>query len=236
MPQDRQLGISVHERTFEPATVAEIQRGLSQDGYVYLTGIGNGFDYPQELAKLGTPMPQYHGDLICEIRPDPRIDPKAYSALSMSPLKPHTEWYEFQETPPRLLALWCVRAAGGTGGDTFLADGKAFFSGFSPSEQESMRNRIYEWCAPTAGGIAARHPILEESPDGTILRYSSSYLRRSDSLSAKYIDEGQRYFEANRVAISIATNAILIWDNWRMVHGRAGFADPQRHLRRMFLR
>jgi alpha-ketoglutarate-dependent taurine dioxygenase len=214
---------------------------LSADGYVYLPGVPDGFDYVSELTKLGKPCLQYNGSVIRDVKPEPDIGDDVYSASNTRELTPHTESYEFDGLPPRYVVLWCVRPAEGTGGETTLADGYRFLRQFSTREQELMRSRIYEWrsnpsLASRGVRMSARHPILEQSGEDLVLRYSNrDVVLVEDGLLPRYVDRGREYFDAAKLAVRIERNAILVWDNWRMIHARNRFTDRKRHLRRLLI-
>lgn len=234
--------VNVSGPYLKPADVAEIRRSLKSEGYAYLTGVPEEFEYVAELSRFGQPIPHNESDVVKDITPDPGIEPGTYSALSMQRLLPHTDWYESPGFPPRYVALWCVRASLGGGGETTLADGYSFLSTFSTHDQELMRERQYEWqgVSNMAGGppvAATRHSILEHHPDGLIMRYSSRILQHiaADDLISSYINGGASFFAAEHMPIPISRNSVLLWDNWRMIHARNAFNDPERHLRRLLL-
>jgi len=215
------------------------QDRLSKDGYAYLNGIPDGFDYPKELARIGPLLPQYAGELVRDVKPDPTVDDGVISAYGISELTPHTEWYEFSSLPPRYVALWCVHPADGPGGETTLADGYRLLDTFAPDERKRMFVDMYDWASR---GLAhegvqhvSRHPILQLHSDTLVVRFSTLDLRRNDDLSSRYVTHGVRFFEANHVAIRIERGAILIWDNWRMLHARNTFSDRRRHLQRVLI-
>lgn len=219
-----------------------IKNQIAHVGFAYIENLTDEFDYATELTKLGDPLPQYMGELVRDIKPDPKRETGVYSALSMDELTPHTEWYEFEGAPPRYVALWCVQPVQGLGGETTLADGYAFLNEFSDADLALMRERTYEWYAlPSDQRVAGSpdpvlHPILEDNTGGLLLRYSNQYVQRvEDGLIPRYIDNGKAFFVNNHIAISIAKGDLLIWDNWRMIHARNSFEDPNRHLRRMLL-
>jgi alpha-ketoglutarate-dependent taurine dioxygenase len=84
--------------------------------------------------------------------------------------------------------------------------------------------------------MCAHHPILECHDDGLVMRYSNQdIVRVDDGLLPRYVDGGRQFFEANKRAVRIERNAVLIWDNWRMMHARNGFRDRNRHLRRVLI-
>ncbi len=229
------------EKCLDTETLALVRQLLAADGYVYVTGVVDGFDYLSELSRLGEPMEQYNGALIRDVQPAPDIGNDVYSASNTRELTPHTESYEFDGLPPRYVALWCVQPAEGPGGETTLADGYHFIQQFSVPDQELMRSRVYEWrsspsLAKRGIRMCARHPILESHPDGLVMRYSKQdIVRVDDGLLPRYVDGGQEFFDRNKVAVRIERNAVLIWDNWRIMHARNGFGDRRRHLRRVLL-
>jgi len=234
--------VSVKGSSLTTADIAAIRRLLKREGYAYLIDISDEFRYVIELTKLGKPIPHHENELVKDIKPDSRVEAGTYSALTMQKLPPHTEWYESPGVPPRYVALWCIRASHGEGGETTLADGYSFLREFSAQDQELMQERQYEWhgLSNISGGppaAAIDHPILEHHPDGLIMRYSSQRLQRveGDNLVSRYIDGGVSFFEAEHVSISITRNSVLLWDNWRMLHARNAFDDPERHLRRVLL-
>lgn len=234
--------VNVNGPVLKPADIDAIRYSLKSEGCVYLAGIPNEFDYLAELSRFGTPIPHRGDELVKDIKPDPAAAEEAYSTSNMKMLPPHTEWYEASGMPPRYVALWCVREAEGKGGETAIADGYRFLESLSTQDRQSLHERRYEWYGVSngSGGPPAAtpcHPVLEQHPDGLIMRYSIQLLGRvkDDSLVARYVTGGSSFFAAESIAISITRNSVLLWDNWRMMHARSAFSDPERHLRRILL-
>jgi alpha-ketoglutarate-dependent taurine dioxygenase len=222
--------------------LSAIAKLLSRHGYVYLRGISEAFNHPSEVLRLGPHVPQYHGKLISDVKPEPAMENAAVSANNMKALSPHTEFFEFAGRPPRCIALWCVRPAAGPGGETTLADGRDFLAEFSERDIRLMHSRIYEWRSPASLGLtgismSARHPILEQEREGLLMRYSSREMYQvdptGDDLYMRYVKGGMRFFEDTRTELIIERNALLIWDNWRVIHSRNAFTDSRRHLTRI---
>jgi hypothetical protein len=102
-------------------------------GYVYLTGISDGFDHVMEMRHFGEPVLQYNGALIRDVKPAPDIGNDVYSASNTRELTPHTESYEFEGLPPRYVALWCVRPAEGPGARRPSPTGTDSWNGSQPA-------------------------------------------------------------------------------------------------------
>jgi alpha-ketoglutarate-dependent taurine dioxygenase len=110
---------------------------------------------------------------------------------------------------------------------------------FTSAECQQMIVDPHEWRSRGLKheGInhASYHPILELHSDTLLMRFATFDLRPNDDLSSRYVSHGVRFFEANHFAIKIERGAILIWDNWRMLHARNRFSDRKRHLRRVLI-
>jgi alpha-ketoglutarate-dependent taurine dioxygenase len=69
------------------------------------------------------------------------------------------------------------------------------------------------------------------------MRYSSREMYEieptDDDLHQRYVQGGIRFFADTHVEVAIERNALLIWDNWRVIHSRNAFSDPRRHLMRV---
>lgn len=215
-------------------------RNLVDHGYVYLYNVPDNFDHLALLKELGDFMPQYDGKVIWDLTPEPNMD-DVYHSRNTRALVPHTEAYEYPFLPPRYLALWCVKPAAGPGGETTLADGRTFLSGFNLADQELMRSRQYHWVS--SEGLARKnirveshHPILEQHDQDTVMRYSYNNVERvEDGFIRRYLEAGLEFFDREHLAIRIERNGLLVWDNWRMLHSRTAFKDRGRHLKRVLI-
>ncbi len=215
---------------------------LKKDGYINFTELPDALDYIRFLEPFGNIVPQYDGQIIWSIKSDQRFS-NVYHSLNNKHLLPHTECYEFEGQPPKYLALWCVKAAEDGGGQTTLADSYTFISSLTQEERALLASCICRFHS-TAGleksklGREAYHPIVDLSidPNEPILRYSFACL---DDMGNSFIrDIRQRilnFFERTCVPIFYQQNSLLVWDNWRMLHARTGFADQTRHLKRVWL-
>lgn len=229
-------------KDFSNIDLEPMRRMLERDGYAYISGLPKDFNCVLELQALGTPVTQYEGNLIRDVRPEPGFSNTEVSVSNTGSLPPHTELVEFPGVPPRYLALWCVRPARGPGGETTLADGYKFVQQLTSAEKDALQANIYQWHSNPSlkrKGIqmVAEHPVLERFADHLIIRFSSIGIQppEDDTLIRDYLDKGKRYFDAHHFAIRFEASSLLIWDNWRMMHGRNAFEDPHRYLQRVML-
>jgi TfdA family taurine catabolism dioxygenase TauD len=213
---------------------------IEDRGYAYLTPGKDGFDHFAFLSRLGEPIPQYDGKLIWDIVPEPGMD-DVYHSKNTRALVPHTEGYELAGTPPRYLGLWCVTPAEGPGGETTLADGYEFLRGFTPAQRRLMTQVRYRWhssegLARHGIRISSEHPLLAHGNGRLILRFSANNVTVvDDGLLPGVLEAGRGFFERHHRAITVGQGALLVWDNWRMMHSRNPFTDRRRHLRRVLL-
>jgi alpha-ketoglutarate-dependent taurine dioxygenase len=228
---------------FRDLDLDDFGRRLAEAGIAYLTDVPDGFDHGEFLQNFGPLMPQYDGELIWSIRADPKFD-DVYHSLNTKELFPHTECYEFEDTPPKYLSLWCLQPNADEGGYTTLMDTRPFLESLTEVELDVWREPAYTFNA-SAGvqkmnlGRAATQPMLEERGDREpILRYSynnSRYDGASPELSRELIERFLVYFKEHCIGVKMERNDLLIWNNHRVVHSRTAYTDRSRHLRRVWL-
>lgn len=230
LPYDQLDPTTLHER-------------LAEDGHVYVDGVLAGFDHAGWLAEhVGPLMPQYDGQTVWSIKAEARFE-GVYHSLNTQPLLPHTECYEWDGLPPRYLALWCLVPGEDGGGQTTLADGRAFLDTLTAAERDELASRQWDFVS-SAGlqemelGRAARHPILELRPGRPqVLRFTCRCIAdpTGDPFLADMRERLLRFFDDSHLAVTFDPGALLIWDNHRLLHSRTGYSDPRRHLRRVWI-
>jgi len=211
---------------------------MTEHGYVFMCNVPDTFDPVSFCRDLGNFVPNYSGAVVGDVRPEPGMD-DVYHAGNTRALTPHTEGYDFKITPPRYIALWCVTPCRGAGGETTLVDAFRWLSELPEEQRQLLRERPYEW--KTTEGIQrlgldlhTKHPLLEETDNGTIVRFSCNNLIRSEDDPVTEVQQDAReFFEQHHVAIDYDRADMLVWDNWRMLHSRNAFTDTGRHLRRI---
>jgi alpha-ketoglutarate-dependent taurine dioxygenase len=224
---------------FPQFTPRAFHAALHERGYVYLDKIPDGFDHTGFCREMvGELMPQYDGGLEYLIRAEEQFQHLNHS-LTTNPLNPHSDGYEFTGAPPRHIALWCLFPPSDNGGRTTLCDTYRFLETLGAEERQILASRRYRFVSgieDTSIVRSALHPVVEDR-DGapTIVRYSLDFVEADDFLR----DINQRllrYYDDHHDAVAFETNAMLIFDNLRMVHGRTGYQDRRRQLRRIWLR
>ncbi len=217
------------------------KRRLESDGYLYLEDLPEDFDHLAFAQRFGTLMPQYDGEIVWSIKADPKFDDH-YHSLNTKKLNPHTECYEFEGTPPRYLALWCVHPASCGGGLTTLADGYRFIEQLSDSDRRYVSEKRFPYCSSSGIqasnlGRVAEHPMYDtSSQDRPIVRYSFNCMQRDgDARMEEIAQRFKQFFHDTCVGIEWKKNAFLIWDNFRILHSRTAYKDRARELRRVWL-
>ncbi|WP_317698720.1 TauD/TfdA family dioxygenase [Aeromicrobium sp. REDSEA-S32_B7] len=215
---------------------------LDEHGYVQLVNVPDDFHYVDFASKFGDFVPNYGGPVVGDVRPEPGME-DVYHAGNTRPLTPHTEGYDFTTPPPRYLMLWCVTPASGEGGETTIGDTKPWIEALDDSDREHLYSTVFHW--KTTDGIARKgldlhteHPVLEDmgAPTPTVRFSCNNLLHEDDDVAVRLQAEWQRRYADEAVWIRYHRNDVLLWDNWRVLHARNAFSDPQRHLRRLQIR
>ncbi|MFJ9566874.1 TauD/TfdA family dioxygenase [Streptomyces fuscichromogenes] len=214
---------------------------LDRNGYVYMDDVPEGFGHVEFFEAFGELLPQYAGEQIWSVKAEARFE-DMYHSLNTRPLMPHTECYEFPGAAPRYLGLWCLVPAEDGGGQTTLADFRPFLDELTPDEFRLLTQKQYEFISADGVrsmdlGRTAVHPMYEERADAPpILRFSYNCVEHQDDPFLLDIRERMvKFFEQNHVAVDIQRNALLLWNNHRMLHARTGYTDARRHLRRVWI-
>ncbi|WP_051033687.1 TauD/TfdA family dioxygenase [Rhodococcus sp. JVH1] len=220
---------------------------LEEDGYVVVHDVPDRVAAAEVVGSLGDLVPQYNGLLTHEVTYRPGNDHRAYSQ-SANTILAHTEapgW----DPSPAYLALFCHRQARCGGGHTDLLDIRRLVDALEPAEVALMTDAELTFPGPDGG---VRTTMLDADGTGrTALRFSYNLLTASDYDPHHDADvddvrlplgrAGRRLahrvsdlFHELRTRVLIPENALLIWDNQRMLHARSEYADRARHLTRFW--
>lgn len=230
---------------------------LANQGSVIVTDVAPAAVAERLLGELGGLLEQYRGTIRHEVRARPGFDALQYSQ-SRNGITPHTEAPGLP-TPPRYLALHCHRQARCGGGQTLLADGYGMIDSLGRELAGEVRRRPIRFDQVTGSGTsdseAVAAPIFTTATAQTpaILRYSYNVLRDNsldapihddalaldgieiDPFNAEMCRRGVAYMRDQGFGALPGDGSLLIFDNWRMIHARDSYEDPERHLTRYWV-
>lgn len=220
--------------------IENYRRSLSDDGYLFVENLPDGFDHLYFAQEFGRVMQQYDGSVIWPVKADPQFD-TLYHSRNTQQLMPHTECYEFNGIPPKYLVLWCVSPAHCGGGQTMLYDTDKYFNDLDPADLEYLKSTKVTYNASSgiqkSIQLSARHTVLTDIENSrSLVRFSRNCMDhggddRMEALAQGLVDT----FERDHFDISWNKNDLLIWDNQRMLHNRSAFADRSRELHRLWM-
>ncbi|KAF3889390.1 MULTISPECIES: TauD/TfdA family dioxygenase [Nostocales] len=209
---------------------------LKEQGYVYLEEIPDGFDYLGFVQNFGTLIPhKYNGEYVFSIKVEPNLGER-YPAFTTSDVEPHTEGYEYEQIPLHYQCLWCVNPPSCGGGHTLLADGYSFVHSLTNEEREYITNNHFDFVTPSNNIV--KHPLYDvESCEQPIIRFNFSSIKRDNAPHLNNItNRFLQFFDNEKISIKWSKNALLIWDNFRMLHSRTQYQDRERHLKRVYIK
>ena len=198
-----------------PATPQASVALLRRVGYLRETIFGAFWDFTADLAKADT----------------------AYTNLA---LRPHTDG-TYSHDAPGVQLLHCL-SFDGTGGESIVVDGfriAARLSAESPAAFATLARVIVpgQYIGDGSHLIAAR-PVLRHDHSGTLVQVSfnnydrAPFLLPADEMIEFY--DALRAFEllandpANQWRHTLAPGEALLFDNWRVLHGRAAYTGNRR--------
>lgn len=171
---------------------------------------------------------------------DERGRKKEYTPPDQS-MHPHYDGFSFTDFAPDYLFLWCERPAMPTGGDSFLVDAyklvrlletvdeyrdlAAFCWEVAVDQSEPLAPEPYE--APIArylpnGRVQVRsHPYFM-AKTGPLESAQEPFVRRWQDLVTQARDTGP--------AFRVEAGDLICVDNYRVLHGRHAYEDPNRTL------
>lgn len=204
----------------------DLQEKLNDQGCLFFPGISR---IPPEnfLSKFGELRRQEDGRHYYRVKAGERLQPEDGGALM-----PHTDDFNSEGLPPRTVALYCIRPDQAARGHTLIADGYEWIGTLPATAVRTLeRPRRYR----KNGGYVIR-PFLERQGGVLTLRVSFGHLTLADDQDMREIMAGlYAWFTDNALAVNHVHGSLLLWDNWRMIHGRTAYSDLRRELRRYHL-
>jgi gamma-butyrobetaine dioxygenase len=217
----------------DDAALAEALRRIVRRGILFLSGAGTApLTVERAVSRFGPIRETNYGRLF-DVREEAQPSHLAYTATG---LELHTD-NPYRDPPPGLQALHVIAAAA-TGGESQFADGLAHAEALR-SEAPELFEALVATPVPFAyqgqGGerYEARAPVIETAADGLVVavRVNHRALRalplssgRAATWYEAYLDFQRRLRSpAAQLTRKLAPGELVIFDNRRMVHGRAAF-------------
>ncbi len=192
-----------------------------------------------KLAKeFGEIVPQYQGEDIFDVKPDPNMQ-DYYFSQNKKMLFPHSEAYEF-DIPPRYVLLACREPDKFGHGLTVLSDMHHFLTTLKSSELQFITTKKYLFHSNS--GLQKKGFYRESlssiyDKEKRIFRYSYNNMSYDmhDEKTKNILSKIKDYYINNSSTILLKRNQFIIIDNYRMLHGRTSFLDPNRWLERIWI-
>jgi gamma-butyrobetaine dioxygenase len=216
----------------DDAALAEALGRLARLGLVFLAGAGTEpGTVERAVARFGHVRETNYGRLF-DVRDDPAAGHLAYTTRG---LELHTD-NPYREPVPTLQALHVIAAAD-DGGESQFADGFAHAAALAdaaPARYDTLTWSpvTFAYRGPAGDRYEARAPVIETDIGDEVIgvRVNHRSLRpldpASDAVEAwyeAYLDFHHR-LHADPLARKLAPGDLVLFDNRRIVHGRAPYA------------
>jgi len=216
----------------DDAALAEALTRIVRRGIVFLTGAGSEPEtVARFVARFGYIRETNYGRLF-DVREEARPSHLAYSPVG---LDLHTD-NPYRDPEPTLQALHVIEAAS-DGGESLFADGFAHAEALraaTPERFEILTRTPVPFAYEGAAGerFLARRPILETDGAGRLRSIRVNHR----AMGATPLDGAEAWYEAYLdlygrlhapdacIARRLAPGEIVLFDNRRLLHGRAAYA------------
>lgn len=207
--------------------ISVLRKRMNDRGYLFFPALEHRQDPLEFLAGFGQCRLQDNGQPYYIVRAGEVLQP-----IDGGPLMPHTDDFNVSDLPPRLAALYCVYPGIGGGGETLIADGYEWLNSQAKTIEILKKRRLYK-----RGGEFVELPFLSiSSEDAKILRVSFGHLQYADDERMTRIMANLKdWFFKTALSIRYQRRSLLVWNNWRIIHGRTAYGDLSRELRRYHL-
>jgi alpha-ketoglutarate-dependent taurine dioxygenase/DUF971 family protein len=213
----------------------ETLRRVARHGLAFLSGAGTEPGAVERaVARFGFVRETNYGRSF-HVRAEPRPENLAYTPRG---LDLHAD-NPYRDPPPSLQLLHAITVAP-AGGENQFADGFAHAAALAreaPATFAILRDHPvgFRFTGPDGDRYETRVPIIETGPDGAprIIRLNHRSLRTADldpaGLDAwygAYLDFYRRLHDPrHRYERRLEAGDMVVFDNWRMLHGRSAYAD-----------
>lgn len=205
--------------------VDTLQTRLRTDGYLFFLQLTK--PLKEFLTLFGGLSFQEDGRQYYVVRAGERLQSDDGGSLM-----PHTDDFNIEGDPPRFVALHCIRPDEDGYGRTSIADGYSWLETLSPSATKLLEN-LWRY---RKGNRWVEKPFLSAIGGHRVLRVSFGHLAFAHNEEMRKVMAGlSRWFGGEAKPVVHRCGSLLIWDNWRIIHGRNAYADLQRELHRYYL-
>lgn len=225
----------------------QVHSELENNSYALVQHITNQAAAEELLRYIGDMMPQDNGLFAHEVMYCPGNDDRSYSQSSNA-IDAHTEAPGWSSSPA-YIALFCHRQARCGGGHTDLLGIRRLVTALDSADLTLLAQAELTFPA-SDGGV--RTTILSIDTGGhMVVRFNYNLLTTgyynppigtvgdADDLPLGEAGRDLAHrirdlFQELRTSVLIPENALLIWDNRRMLHARSQYKDRARHLTRFW--
>ncbi len=240
------INMQSKEKQNDMMLLSHQQKQLAKHGYLYIQSPPNNWlDFIQEMTQGGI-MPQDEGELIYDVKPTPGYQ-QLSNGKSKNALRPHTE-ASYRNTPPRYIVLRCLQPSHCGGGYTTLVDGYSLLFNLPPKVKNRLTQEHYTFIsnqemleikAPILGTFALNRPLFRFNYNALYYGQHSptiSYREEpKNTFLATFCQQVLHFFDEYKQSIRLEKKELLILDNYRMLHARSRFCDPNRHLQNVWI-
>ncbi|MDJ0583443.1 TauD/TfdA family dioxygenase [Crocosphaera sp.] len=223
-----------------------LQKELAENGYLHIQSSPDDWmNFIQKVTQCKI-MPQDEGELIYDVKSTPGYE-RLSNGKSQNALRPHTE-ASYRDIPPQYIVLRCLQPSSCGGGYTAFVDGYDFLDNLSPEVKIRLSNEHHRFMS-NQGQLETFAPVLKFSPSNLpMLRFNYNALyygehspdvskmsNQQEPFLPNFCQEVFNFFETQQTSIRLQKEEMLILDNYRMLHLRTSFSDPNRHLQNIWM-
>ena len=222
-----------------------VMRAVERDGVAVLVGVG-----PDPDDAVAAARAIFAGRVVAipepaEVRAGGVKDRTAAEVDETMPLPPHTDGFAYGDRYPDYFLLSCVQASG-VGGESYAVDGHAVLAelGRRPGGPELIERMSTVPVDQTEPGMrGSLTPLVMHNDEGRVMLRRFPFQKPADDSVDVASDAdmiAQWHAAASEAALSaprfkVDTGEVVVFDNYRMMHGREPYDDRNRLMWRVWV-